>query len=150
MNQCLNERGLTRYLIWCAMLRHAERPKRSRRAPNVYRRFILGPSHGQVGRLFYSTSEPTDGLVNSKSVVLKIPKRSEHKAQTWQSPVISGCPRVIGLAMRIDRTAFPAIVAMCFGHIDSRPPGFEFRNFRVPKKVARWREAGICQSECSS
>jgi hypothetical protein len=52
LNQCLNERGLTRNLIWCAMLRHAERPKGSRRVPYVYRRFILGPFTRSRGSAF--------------------------------------------------------------------------------------------------
>jgi hypothetical protein len=41
-------------MIRCAMLRHAEMPKGSRRVPTVYDGFILGLPHGSVGRLdFY-------------------------------------------------------------------------------------------------
>src|SRR5260370_21146575 len=52
----------TRTRIRCATLRHAEMPKGSRRVPNVYPRFILGPSHGTVGRLEFfggSTAHPS-------------------------------------------------------------------------------------------
>jgi hypothetical protein len=38
-------------MIRCAMLRHAEMPKGSRRVPTVYDGFILGLPHGQAGRL---------------------------------------------------------------------------------------------------
>jgi len=38
-------------MIRCAMLRHAEMPKGSRRVPTVYDGFILGLPHGSVGRL---------------------------------------------------------------------------------------------------
>src|SRR5262245_10992702 len=38
-------------MIRCAMLRHAEMPKGSRRVPTVYDGFILGLPHGAAGRL---------------------------------------------------------------------------------------------------
>jgi hypothetical protein len=41
-------------MIRCAVLRHAEMPKGSRRVPTVKDGFILGPLHGLVGRLDFS------------------------------------------------------------------------------------------------
>src|SRR5262249_18220416 len=54
LNQCRMNGGSTRTRIRCAMLRHAEMPKGSRRVPNVYRRVHSRPrAHGPVGRLFH-------------------------------------------------------------------------------------------------
>jgi hypothetical protein len=41
-------------MIRCAMLRHAEMPKGSRRVPTVYDGFILGLPHGALGRFLFA------------------------------------------------------------------------------------------------
>ena len=45
LNQCRMNGSSTRTRIRCAALRHAEMPKGSRRAPNVYRRVHSRPRH---------------------------------------------------------------------------------------------------------
>ena len=57
-------------MIRCAMLRHAEMPKGSRRVPTVYDGFILGLPHGSVGRLHFPLRAVPTGLSKFKSFLL--------------------------------------------------------------------------------
>jgi hypothetical protein len=63
LNQCRMNGSSTRTRIRCATLRHAEMPKGSRRAPNVYRRVHSRPRHtaGWVGLIDCSSRINSSG-----------------------------------------------------------------------------------------
>ena len=64
--------GLTRIRIRCATLRHAEMPKGSRRAPNVYRRVHSRPVTRHSGSAFCSPAVSRHSLLESAPTLLNL------------------------------------------------------------------------------
>jgi hypothetical protein len=98
----------TRTRIRCAMLRHAQMPKGSRRAPNVYRRVHSRPRHTalRVGFVFLivkicAPSSPSSFIVRGSRLIHLV----SHPARTSISRAVSVTDR---FSLRIVKSSKPA------------------------------------------